>query len=68
MDRITNIAADERRFPDAGLSAAASADRSINSTLIEDASFNQSPALNGVDLFSTDRPLVDAARRALAMP
>ena len=32
--------------------------------LLEDASFNQSPAFGDVDLFSADRPLSDAARRA----
>jgi putative acyl-CoA dehydrogenase len=31
--------------------------------LLEDASFNQSPALGDLDLFSADRPLADAAGR-----
>ncbi|MDE2577263.1 MAG: acyl-CoA dehydrogenase family protein [Hyphomicrobiales bacterium] len=31
--------------------------------LLEDASFNQSPAFENVDLFSSDRPLADAAAR-----
>jgi putative acyl-CoA dehydrogenase len=31
--------------------------------LLEDASFNQSPAFGDVDLFATDRPLYDAALR-----
>lgn len=31
--------------------------------LLEDASFNQSPAFGDVDLFSADRPLADAAAR-----
>ena len=30
---------------------------------LEDASFNQSPAFGDVDLFTSDRPLVDAAQR-----
>jgi len=30
---------------------------------LEDASFNQSPNFDGVDLFSSDRPLVDTANR-----
>ena len=34
------------------------------SGLLEDASFNQSPAFGDVDLFSADRPLADAAARA----
>ena len=33
------------------------------SGLLEDASFNQSPAFGDVDLFATDRPLADAAAR-----
>jgi putative acyl-CoA dehydrogenase len=36
----------------------------MSSGLLEDASFNQSPDFGDVDLFSADRPLVDAARRA----
>ncbi len=36
----------------------------MSSGLLEDASFNQSPAFGDVDLFGTDRPLSDAARRA----
>ncbi len=36
----------------------------MSSGLLEDASFNQSPAFGDVDLFSADRPLADAARRA----
>lgn len=35
----------------------------MNSGLLEDASFNQSPAFGDVDLFAADRPLVDAATR-----
>jgi putative acyl-CoA dehydrogenase len=31
--------------------------------LMEDASFNQSPMLEDVDLFAIDRPLVDVAER-----
>lgn len=34
------------------------------SGFLEDASFNQSPAFGDVDLFSADRPLVEAAGRA----
>jgi len=34
------------------------------SGLLEDASFNQSPMFGGVDLFTADRPLADAAARA----
>src|SRR5260370_10610537 len=30
---------------------------------LEDASFNQSPALGDIDLFSADKPLADAAAR-----
>src|SRR5689334_12770739 len=37
---------------------------SMSSGLLEDASFNQSPAFGDVDLFSADRPLADAAARA----
>ncbi|MFZ5780704.1 MAG: acyl-CoA dehydrogenase family protein [Pseudomonadota bacterium] len=36
----------------------------MSSGLLEDASFNQSPAFGDVDLFTADRPLVDAAVRA----
>jgi putative acyl-CoA dehydrogenase len=36
----------------------------MSSGLLEDASFNQSPAFGDVDLFSADRPLADAAARA----
>ncbi|MEA2803769.1 MAG: putative acyl-CoA dehydrogenase [Rhodospirillaceae bacterium] len=36
----------------------------MSSGLLEDASFNQSPAFGDVDLFSADRPLADAAVRA----
>jgi len=36
----------------------------MSSGLLEDASFNQSPDLGDVDLFSADRPLADAAARA----
>ena len=36
----------------------------MSSGLLEDASFNQSPAFGDVDLFSADRPLVEAAMRA----
>jgi len=36
----------------------------MSSGLLEDASFNQSPAFGDVDLFSADRPLADAVRRA----
>jgi putative acyl-CoA dehydrogenase len=36
----------------------------MSSGLLEDASFNQSPMFGGVDLFSADRPLADAAARA----
>src|SRR5262252_1933710 len=36
----------------------------MSSGLLEDAAFNLSPAFGNVDLFSADRPLVDAARRA----
>ena len=36
----------------------------MSSGFLEDASFNQSPAFGDVDLFSADRPLADAARRA----
>ena len=36
----------------------------MSSSLLEDASFNQSPAFGDVDLFSADRPLADAAKRA----
>jgi putative acyl-CoA dehydrogenase len=36
----------------------------MSSGLLEDASFNQSPAFGDVDLFSADRPLADAAQRA----
>ena len=36
----------------------------MSSGLLEDASFNQSPAFGDVDLFSADRPLVEAATRA----
>ena len=35
----------------------------MTSGLLEDASFNQSPAFGDVDLFSADRPLADAATR-----
>jgi putative acyl-CoA dehydrogenase len=35
----------------------------MTSGLLEDASFNQSPAFGDVDLFATDRPLADAAAR-----
>ncbi|MBX9946195.1 MAG: acyl-CoA dehydrogenase family protein [Reyranella sp.] len=35
----------------------------MTSGLLEDASFNQSPAFGDVDLFAADRPLVDAASR-----
>ncbi len=35
----------------------------MTSGLLEDASFNQSPAFGDVDLFAADRPLVDAATR-----
>ena len=36
----------------------------MSSGLLEDASFNQSPAFGDVDLFSADRPLADAAAQA----
>ena len=36
----------------------------MSSGLLEDASFNQSPAFGDVDLFSADRPLAEAAQRA----
>src|SRR5258708_13929704 len=36
----------------------------MSSGLLEDAAFTQSPDLGGVDLFSADRPLADAAARA----
>ncbi len=36
----------------------------MTSGLLEDASFNQSPAFGDVDLFSADRPLAEAAQRA----
>jgi len=36
----------------------------MSSGLLEDASFNQSPAFGDIDLFSVDRPLADAATRA----
>jgi putative acyl-CoA dehydrogenase len=36
----------------------------MSSGLLEDASFNQSPAFGDLDLFSADRPLSDAAARA----
>ncbi|HYX00677.1 MAG TPA: acyl-CoA dehydrogenase family protein [Reyranella sp.] len=36
----------------------------MSSGLLEDAAFNLSPAFGNLDLFSADRPLVDAARRA----
>lgn len=36
----------------------------MSSGLLEDGSFNQSPAFGDVDLFSADRPLVEAATRA----
>ncbi len=36
----------------------------MSSGLLEDASFNQSPAFGDVDLFTADRPLADAAARA----
>ena len=36
----------------------------MSSGLLEDASFNQSPAFGDIDLFSADRPLADAAARA----
>ncbi|HZX83108.1 MAG TPA: acyl-CoA dehydrogenase family protein, partial [Reyranella sp.] len=36
----------------------------MSTGLLEDASFNQSPAFGDVDLFSADRPLADAAGRA----
>jgi putative acyl-CoA dehydrogenase len=36
----------------------------MSSGLLEDAAFNLSPPFGDVDLFSADRPLVDAARRA----
>lgn len=35
----------------------------MTSGLLEDASFNQSPAFGDVDLFAADRPLADAAAR-----
>jgi putative acyl-CoA dehydrogenase len=35
----------------------------MSSGLLEDASFNQSPAFGNVDLFAADRPLADAASR-----
>ncbi|MDP2375099.1 acyl-CoA dehydrogenase family protein [Reyranella sp.] len=35
----------------------------MSSGLLEDASFNQSPAFGDVDLFAADRPLADAAAR-----
>lgn len=35
----------------------------MTSGLLEDASFNQSPAFGDVDLFASDRPLADAAAR-----
>jgi putative acyl-CoA dehydrogenase len=35
----------------------------MTSGLLEDASFNQSPAFGDVDLFTADRPLADAAAR-----
>ena len=38
----------------------------MSSGLLEDASFNQSPAFGDVDLFTADRPLADAAMRELA--
>lgn len=37
--------------------------RVMTSGLLEDASFNQSPAFGDVDLFAADRPLADAAAR-----
>jgi putative acyl-CoA dehydrogenase len=37
---------------------------SMSSGLLEDASFNQSPAFGDVDLLAADRPLADAAQRA----
>ena len=40
----------------------------MSSGLLEDASFNQSPAFGDVDLFSADRPLADAAARCRARP
>lgn len=36
----------------------------MTASFLEDASFNQSPALGDVDLFGADRPLADAAQRA----
>ncbi|MCA0302337.1 MAG: acyl-CoA dehydrogenase family protein [Proteobacteria bacterium] len=36
----------------------------MSSGFLEDASFNQSPAFGDIDLFSADRPLVEAATRA----
>ena len=36
----------------------------MSAGLLEDASFNQSPAFGNVDLFSADRPLAEAAERA----
>ncbi len=36
----------------------------MSAGLLEDASFNQSPAFGDIDLFSADRPLADAAARA----
>jgi putative acyl-CoA dehydrogenase len=36
----------------------------MTSGLLEDASFNQSPAFGDINLFRADRPLVDAATRA----
>ena len=35
----------------------------MTSGLLEDASFNQSPAFGDIDLFAADRPLADAAAR-----
>src|SRR5215468_1267936 len=39
-------------------------DLPMSSGLLEDAAFNLSPAFGDLDLFSADRPLADAARRA----
>src|SRR3954454_17713797 len=70
MDTSTKTAADDqsvaRRILDNSLAAAAPAEQSwcMTSGLLEDASLNQSPNFGDVDLFSADRPLADAARRA----
>ena len=37
----------------------------MSAGLLEDASFNQSPAFGGIDLFTADRPLADAAAASL---